>query len=35
VFLLLMVYWVLQNRVHWAALNHPLSALTGFLAAAL
>lgn len=34
-FLLLMVYWVLQNRVHWAALNHPLSALTSFLAAAL
>lgn len=35
VFLLLMIYWVLQNRVHLAALNHPLSALTGFLAAAL
>lgn len=35
VFLLLMIYWVLQNRIHWAALNHPLSALTGFLAAAL
>lgn len=35
VFLLLMVYWLLQNRVHLAALNHPLSALTGFLAAAV
>jgi hypothetical protein len=35
VFLLLVIYWVLQNRVHLAALNHPLSALTGFLAAAL
>ena len=34
-FLLLMVYWVLQNRVHWAGLNHPLSGLTSFLAAAL
>lgn len=35
VFLLLVIYWVLQNRVHLAAINHPLSALTGFLAAAL
>ena len=35
VFLLLVIYWVLQNRVHLAALNHPLSALTGFLAGAL
>lgn len=35
VFLLLVIYWVLQNRVHLAALNHPLSVLTGFLAAAL
>ena len=35
VFLLLIVYWLLQNRVHLAALNHPLSVLTGFLAAAL
>lgn len=35
VFLLLVIYWVLQNRVHLAALNHPLSALTGFLATAL
>ena len=35
VFLLLVIYWVLQNRVHWAALNHPLSGLTSFLAAAL
>ncbi|ATQ84419.1 hypothetical protein KSH_00490 [Moraxella osloensis] len=35
VFLLLMVYWLLQNRVHLAALNHPLSGLTSFLAAAL
>ena len=34
-FLLLMVYWVLQNRVHLAGLNHPLSGLTSFLAAAL
>ncbi len=34
-FLLLVIYWLLQNRVHWAALNHPLSTLTGFLAAAL
>ncbi|MGD4317512.1 BLUF domain-containing protein, partial [Xanthomonas citri pv. citri] len=35
VFLLLVIYWVLQNRVHLAALNHPLSGLTSFLAAAL
>ena len=35
VFLLLVIYWVLQNRVHWAGLNHPLSGLTSFLAAAL
>ena len=35
VFLLLVIYWLFQNRVHWAALNHPLSTLTGFLAAAL
>lgn len=35
VFLLLVIYWLLQNRVHLAALNHPLSGLTSFLAAAL
>ena len=35
VFLLLVIYWLFQNRVHWAALNHPLSTLTGFLATAL
>lgn len=35
VFLLLVIYWLFQNRVHLAALNHPLSTLTGFLAAAL
>lgn len=35
VFLLLVIYWLFQNRVHRAALNHPLSVLTGFLAAAL
>ncbi|MBW4010252.1 BLUF domain-containing protein [Moraxella osloensis] len=35
VFLLLVIYWVLQNRVHLAALNHPLSGLTSFLVAAL
>ena len=34
-FLLLMVYWVLQNRVHLAALNHPSFTLTSFLATAL
>ena len=35
VFLVLVIYWLFQNRVHLAALNHPLSALTSFLAAAL
>ena len=35
VFLLLVIYWVLQNRVHLAALNHPSFTLTSFLAAAL
>ena len=35
VFLFLVIYWLFQNRVHLAALNHPLSALTSFLAAAL
>ena len=35
VFLVLVIYWLFQNRVHLAALNHSLSALTGFLAAAL